>query len=183
MKVPASGLREHDKLDVAYFCLDDDCANELHPRLKVLSRAQVTLEKEPVHRLQYTFAGYPWRKSIVRGNCVETNSWTFTGMEVRKDSYQGLGLNRKEHIAIRFNRKRALHDRKREQMVAPLPHGMSGGGVYAWTDSALAASPVRLPLAGIANQFIPDRALLIATRLHVYINCICHEYPDLFITG
>ncbi len=38
--------------------------------------------------------------------------------------------------------------------------------------------PVRLPLAGIAIEFIPDRSLLIATRLHVFLNCIFHNEAD-----
>jgi hypothetical protein len=64
-------------------------------------------------------------------------------------------------------------------ITAGLPEGMSGGGVYAWTQDSLKTWPVRLPLAGIATGFLADRSLVIATRLHVYINCIFHNQPDL----
>jgi hypothetical protein len=183
MRLPPSGLRDDDKLDVAYFCLDEDCSNNLHPSVRKLDRHEVILEKDPVHRLEYSFAGYPWRKSVVRGKAIETPLSTFTGLEADKHDYESLGLRRGEHIVMRFNRKRVVHDRKRQQIVAPLPHGMSGGGVYAWTAAALKKSPVSLPLVGIVNRYIADRSLLIATRLHVYINCISHEYPGLFKRG
>ena len=179
MRLPPSGRREDDKLDVAYFCLDPDCAREIHPSIKALSPDQMTLEREPGHRLQYTFAGYPWRKSVVRKQTVETSSWTLTGAETGKGDYERLGLRRAEHIAIRFNRRRVIHLRKREQAVAPLPHGISGGGIYVWSETALAKSAVCLPLAGIANRFIPGQNLLIGTRLYVYLSCIFQEYPEL----
>jgi hypothetical protein len=56
---------------------------------------------------------------------------------------------------------------------------MSGGGVYVWSEEAMKTWPVRLPLVGIANEFIPEKSLLIATRLHVYVGCIFHNEPDL----
>jgi hypothetical protein len=69
--------------------------------------------------------------------------------------------------------------RTRRVAMAPLPHGMSGGGIYAWTEEGLKLSPVRLPLVGIANAYIPERSLLIGTRLHVFVGCIFHNQPDL----
>jgi hypothetical protein len=179
MRLPSSGRRADDKLDVAYFLLDSDCAKDLHPRCTVLERRDVSLEAEPPLRTEYTFAGYPWRKSRVSEGLVATDFQTFTGGEADKSEYEALGLSRSRHIAIRFNRKRTFSQRLGRVVTPPFPHGMSGGGVYVWSQEALKHWPVRLPLAGIVTEFIPDRSLLVATRLRVYVRCIFHNEPEL----
>ncbi len=103
-----------------------------------------------------------------------------TGAEIKQTEYDSLGLNRSQHIVVRFNRERSFSERHMRVVVSPLPNGMSGGGVYAWSEEALKTWPVRLPLHGIINGFIQDKDLLIATRLHVYIRCIFHSCPHLF---
>jgi len=179
MRLPASGRRSDDKLDVAYCWLDNDCAAKLDSCCMVLEREDVSLEAKPDRRTEYTFAGFPWRKTNVTEGRVETNSQTLTGIEAKTSEYETMGLSRSLHIAIRFHRRRTFHQGTRRVGTAPLPHGMSGGGVYAWTEEALRTSPVRLPLIGIANTYIPERSLLIATRFHVYVGCIFHNQPDL----
>jgi hypothetical protein len=180
MNLPASGNRDDDKLDVAYVCLDNDCADNLHSDCRILGHQDLSLEIEPIRRGVYTFAGFPWRKGKVKDGAIETDFSTMSGSEVQKSEYEALGLNRTHHIVIRFNRERSFSERYKRVVVSPLPSGMSGGGVYAWSEEALKARPVRLPLFGIANEFVPDKDLLVATRLHVYIRCILHSYPELF---
>jgi hypothetical protein len=179
MRLPASGRRADDKLDVAFFLLDNDCVKELHPHCRVLGRRDVSLEADPPLRTDYTFAGYPSQKSRVRERALETDFRTFTGGEAKQSEYEALGLNRSLHIVIRFNRKQTLSQKSGRASTFPLPHGMSGGGVYAWSQEALKTWPVRLPLVGIATEFVPDRSLLVATRLHVYVGCIFHNEPHL----
>ncbi|MBI3414577.1 MAG: hypothetical protein HY043_04530 [Verrucomicrobia bacterium] len=179
MRLPPSGRRADDKLDVAYFGLDDDCASNLHSDRAALERSDVLLEAEPVRRTAYTLAGYPWRKAQTVVGRIEADFCTLSGVEAKKSEYEAMGLSRSMHIAVRFHRRRTFHDRKRRVMTAPLPHGMSGGGVYVWNEEAMKKWPIRLPLVGIANEYIPERSLLIATRLHVYISCIFHNHHDL----
>ncbi len=175
---PDSGNRNHDKLDAAYFWLDEECVRELHPNCKVLERPDVLLEA-PEHRTTYTMAGYPWRKSRTKGRGIETNFQTFSGLEAKESEYDAMRLSRSTHIAIRFHRGNTFHEGKRRVITSPLPHGMSGGGIYVWNNEALQNSPVRLPLAGIANEYIPEKSLLIGTRLHIYVAGIFYDQPDL----
>ena len=179
MCLPASGCRAEDKLDVAYFWLDDGCVSDLDGSCTILENRHLSLEASPLRRTFYTFAGFPWRKSRGRGRSIETDFWTFTGVEAQESEYRALGLTRSLHIVMQFHRKQAFHRGKRRAMTAPLPHGLSGGGVYAWDEAAMKTSPVYLPLAGIANEFVAERSLLIATRLHVYVSCIFQNQPDL----
>jgi hypothetical protein len=179
MRLPPSGRRSDDKLDVAYFWLDNDCVGNLDLRCRVLERQDVCLEAEPARRTTYTLAGFPWRKCKISGHSIETDFNTFSGFEAKKSEYDGLGLTRSSHIVIRFHRKRTFSSRYKKVVVSPLPSGMSGGGVYVWSEEALKTWPVRLPLVGIANEFVPSKSLLIATRLCVYVRCIFHNQPDL----
>ena len=179
MRLPASGRRTDDKLDVAYFWLDQDCVNDLHADCTVLERQDVSLEAEPLLHTIYTFAGYPWRRGRVSEGSVATDFTTFSGIEAKPSEYKALGLLRSRHIAIRFHRRRTFSVRLGRVITSPLPHGMSGGGVYAWSQESLQTWPVRLPLVGIVSEGVPERSLLIATRLHVYIGCIFYNQPDL----
>ncbi|MGZ4963606.1 MAG: hypothetical protein ACXWKG_05170 [Limisphaerales bacterium] len=179
MRKPASGRREDDKMDIAYYRLSDECVADMDAECLFLERPDVNLEGEPRLRLQYTFAGYPWRRGRVGKNTVEPDFATFSGMEATTADYIRLGLKRDRHIAVRFNRKKTFSQRQRRVVTSPLPDGVSGGGVFVWSEEALAKSPVRLPLAGVANGFIADENLLIATRLHAYVKCIFYKHPDI----
>ena len=92
MKMPLSGRRSDDRSDVAYFWLDEDCVNDLHPEFTVLERDGVSLEGSPALRINYTFAGYPWRKSRIRLKSIETEFFTLTGVEAKQSEYDALGL-------------------------------------------------------------------------------------------
>ncbi|MEO7300385.1 MAG: hypothetical protein ABI042_17605 [Verrucomicrobiota bacterium] len=179
MNLPTSGNRGDDKLDVAYVCLDNDSEDDLHSSCKILEHQDLSLEVD-TSRTIYTFAGYPWRLGKVKNGVIETDFSTMTSGEVQKKDYEALGLNQSRHIVIRFNRERTFSERHKRVVVSPLPSGMSGGGVYAWSEKALKSWPVRLPLAGIVTEFIADKRLLVATRLEVYIRCIVHSHPALF---
>lgn len=183
MNLPPSGNRNDDKLDVAYVCLENESADNLHSDFKILDHQDLSLEEEPSRRMIYTFAGFPWRKSRSSAEAIGTVFNTMEGIEIQRHEYEALGRNRSQHIIVRFNRKRTFSDRLQRVVTAPLPNGLSGGGVYAWSEEALKNWPVRLPLVGIANTFMPDKCLLIATRLYVYFRCIFHSHPELAQKG
>jgi hypothetical protein len=179
MRIPESGRRTDDRLDVAYYCLDDDCARNLNSECCILERGDVFLEGEPNYYTNYTFTGYPWRQSSVTHDRVVTAFNTITGLEVHANEYAALGLSRSRHIAIHYRRRRVFSAKNRKTFMGALPHGMSGGGVYIWSEEALRERKPCLPLAGIATEYHPERGLLVATRLHVFVRCIFHNQPDL----
>ena len=177
--MPPSGNRDDDNLDVAFVCLNTECAENLDAGRIIFEASDLSLEAEPKLRYIYSFAGYPWRKSRARQSAIETEFITIESSEIPKEQYEALGLARSKHIAIQFNRKRTFSELHRRVVVPPMPSGMSGGGVYAWSEDALKKWPVRLPLVGIANEYIPDKSLLIATRLNFYFRCIANVHPHL----
>jgi hypothetical protein len=119
MRLPPSGRRADDRLDVAYFWLDDDCVSDLHSDCTILERPDVFLEAEPFRRTTYTFAGYPCRKTKAEVGTIETEFYTLSGVEAKKSEYEALGLSRSRHIAMRFHRRRTFHERQRRVMTAP----------------------------------------------------------------
>lgn len=173
-----SGRRSDDEFDIAFVWLDEKCVRRLDRDYLVLDRPDVFLEAPP-ERFEYTFAGFRWRKSRVTGRCIDTNLTTMSGIEAKRSEYDQLKLDPKFFIVMRFHRRRAFSNRLKKPIKGPLPDGMSGGGAYIWSEEALKNWPVRLPLAGIINYHLSDKNLLVATRLHVYIQWIFKKYPDL----
>jgi hypothetical protein len=180
MNMPVSGSREDDKFDVAYICLDNNSASGLHSSCKILEHEDLYLGEDSPRRYFYTFIGFPWRKTKVKDGEIATDLTSMTSTEIHESEYAALGLNRSQHLVIQFNRKRTFSERNKRVETFPSPSGMSGGGVYMWSEDALKTQPIRLPLAGIANEFIPEKGLLIATRLRIYLRCIFHSHPELF---
>lgn len=154
MRLPISGTRIDDKLDVAHMCLDKECANEIHPDFSKLDRDDVPFDRYD-SRIEYSAAGYPWRKAKKDGQSVSAPLSSWGGLEATQAHYDRSGFNRKEHIVLRFDRRRMIHLGKLEQQVAPFPDGMSGGGIYAWDDSAFQSSPPHAKLAGIIISLKP----------------------------
>jgi len=169
---PVSGRLADDTLDVAYLRLDEDCVNDLDLGLGIIESEDMFIEAEPQLRNNYTFAGFPWRKNKVKRKIIQMEFITYTGQEIAAKEYTALGLKRNRHIAIRFDRKRTFSVAKNRLRTSPLPDGMSGGGVYLWNEEAMKNWPVSLPLVGIANRFISDKSVLIATRLCVYVRSV-----------
>ena len=106
--MPASGHRRDDKWDMAFVLLDDECVSRLDSDYIVLDRPDIFLEAPP-ERFEYTFAGFPWRRSIVKGRSIDTNLTTMSGIEGKKSEYDVLKLDPKFFIIIRFHRRLATH--------------------------------------------------------------------------
>jgi hypothetical protein len=167
-----SGRVANDSLDVAYLELHKDCVSALDQKFQAIeSQDMFAHASSPLHH-DYTFAGFPWRKNRVKGKTIQTEFITYSGPEIAKKEYVALGLKRDRHIAIRLNCRKTFSVVKNRLRTSPHPEGMSGGGVYLWNEEAMKDWPVRLPLAGIANRFVSDKSVLIATRLNIYIGSI-----------
>lgn len=170
--MPTSGKRSDDHLDVAFVRLDSRCVENLNSRSYLLREQDFAADGEMSGRTVYTFAGFPWRRTKVENKSITTEFQTMSSTEAEAEEYSALGLKRSHHIVIRFNREMTYSSKYQRKVVGPLPNGMSGGGIYGWTENALRSWPVRLPLVGIANAFIPDKRLLVGTRLSFYLRCI-----------
>jgi hypothetical protein len=179
LAVAAGGKRLNDKIDIAYYRLDQEILNDLYPKFKPLEREDVALFDSLTEGDIYTFSGYPHRKARLRGDRIETEIFSYTGCAVDDETYQKLGYDPRIHIVIRFERKRAC-SRDGFRITPPLPHGVSGGGVFAWRKDALVGGDAEeRRLVGIAHTHHSAQNCLIGTRLNAFLSCIFRNNPAL----
>jgi hypothetical protein len=179
LAVAAGGKRLDDKLDIAYYRLNREILNELPSTLKPLQREDVALFDSLTEGDIYSFSGYPYRKTRLRGDRIETEFFSYAGCAVDDQTYQKLGYDPRMHIVIRFERKHA-YSRDGFRITPPLPHGVSGGGVFSWRkDAFVGGDPEERRLVGIAHTYHTTQNCLIGTRLNAFVSCIYLNNPAL----
>jgi hypothetical protein len=178
--LPASGRRVDDRVDIACIKLDRVIANDLDPMLRPLDRCDLALFDTLRSGDHYTFAGYPWRKSEFKQNVACTTLTTFTGEASSPEVYQRVGYSPNFHVVIRYRRKKSISFRTRRREMAPLPHGVSGGGVFSWQKDIIQnPREPELRLCAIAHTYLANESLLIGTRLGPYLALIEHNWPEM----
>ncbi len=116
----------------------------------------------------------------MHGNLHESELYSFTGPAMSDEVYRKLGYDTHMAILFRFNRKRSRTFLDQTVRTAPLPKGVSGGGVFAWPkDIEQHPQPRHLKLVGIFHTYYGSDHCAVATRLNTYIAYIYHNNPDL----
>ena len=174
-RLPASGKRSDDLIDIAVCKLFTSTANQLHPSISFLEESDCDFKGGIPLTHPVTFAGYPWRKSKTQPGSgrVESEFATFTGSHVDSSNYPHLGYSSRNHITVRFRRKKSFLMRTQRINMAMLPHGISGGGVFSWnTEAAAAGEPASIKLCGICMSYHAEDNIMVATRLSRYVEVI-----------
>lgn len=69
-----------------------------------------------------------------------------------------------------------------ENLIPPLPHGISGGGIFAWpkgnSDKII---PENRQIIGVAHTYKEKDDLLIGTKIIAFIQAIMINNPDIEI--
>lgn len=184
LALPRTGKREDDKVDVAYVELDPDLAVELTKRVTPLSRQDLALFDFYLEGDLYTFAGYPWRKSDVTQNVASTQLTSYTGEAVGEARYRALGFATSYHVVIKFRRKKSVQLSTGRRLLPVLPHGISGGGVFAWQkDFATAPRKPELKCTAVGHTYNQSEHILVGTRLQVYLGMIEQSHPELLFSA
>lgn len=171
--------RSEDTIDIAYYRLLPEVVKNLHSGVKVLTRKDVLMCDQLIQGDLYTFAGFPWRKTKVRGITYETDFYTYSGGACSHEAYAKLGYDPEVNVLIRFNRKKSFRLQNQTITTAPLPEGISGGGVFAWPkDMAKRNALPELKLVGIAHSFHEKDRCMAATRINTYLACILRNNPS-----
>jgi hypothetical protein len=181
-RLPSSGNREHDKVDIGYCVLEDDeTLSELQSSDRVLNRSDVILN-EPLPGLSLRVCGYPvTRIEFGDDHSVRTDLTSVEGHEITPKEYEALGLDPNVNIAIRYNRKRMFSPRL-ARTITPVHklEGMSGGGIFV--ESSDDQPPfVKFQLVGITtNHSMVNRSIVYGTRLLEFVKRIQVTCPELF---
>jgi hypothetical protein len=179
-KLPESGDRRDDRVDLAYFHLDENWRSEIHPDFTPASVNDLLLTNTAKTGNIHTFSGYPWRKTKHRGNTFAGDQTTYTGHLLPPDIYQQLGYRREGHVLIRMRRNKTHSTRYGPNSPAARPEGVSGGAVCSWPaafkDRVFAP---RLKIAAIAHSYHEYYHCMAATRVIPLVMAIISNNPHL----
>ena len=181
VSVSKGKTRDNDRMDIAYYRLDDDIRSELDPKLKPMHREDMALFESLMQGDIYSFSGFPHRKTRIHGDTVETELFSYTGCVVDDETYRELGYDPGVHIVVKFDRKQS-YLRYGPRNIPPLPHGVSGGGIFAWRkDFVDGGDPDDRRLVGIAHSYHKHNAhhYLAGTRINAFLSCILRNNPAL----
>jgi hypothetical protein len=180
LEMPTKIDRQNDKVDISYFRLSHDLAQDLHDEAKPIVREDMNLTESLIEGDLYTFAGYPLTKTKVKTDVVSSEPFFFTGEASSAQKYSTLGYDIHRNIVINFNRKKVKYY-DGSQFTAPHPRGVSGGGIFSWPKdfSVRPRMPERL-LVGIGHTYHERHHCLVGTRINVYLSLIQRNHPSLF---
>lgn len=178
-KLPAGLKRVDDKVDIAYFKLNQSIANSIHHSIKPLQRNNLHLNESLVENDIYTFSGYPLSKGKSKGKQYTSEIFNFSGPAASGADYEKHNYDRSFHIVVRFNRKNSCTTEGVKQM-SPHPKGISGGAVYSWPkDVQTRQKDFEFHLVGIGHTYKEKDNLFIGTRINPYLASIYGNNPDL----
>lgn len=176
--------REDDKVDIAI--------GELDPKVLAIAGQEFCkpfdlpdVTQDFIHKPgdQITFSGYPTTSNKKRVlNDKPPAQFMYTGPQIKFDHviYKGKGFVPHRNMAIDFDRKKctALNQTK---VIFPLPHGMSGGLVWA-TDRAAYIEKKEVKLTGVIGigiEYHESDKLLIGTHIGAVFEALRNGRPDL----
>lgn len=178
-KIPTGDRREHDKVDIAYFKLNEELSSSIHPTIKYLERADLHLTESLIENDIYTFSGYPASKAKNKDIQYMSELFSYTGYAANKSEYEKLGYDNSFHIVVHFSRKNSCTSEGVKQ-IPPHPKGISGGAVFSWPkDIKTSEKKPEFHLVGIGHTYKERYHCFIATRINSYLASIYSNNPEL----
>ena len=169
-----------DTVDSGFCRLDPDIAELATQRFPPISIDRFLFTDHWEHGDLYTFCGYPWRKTKKTGKTHLSDFVSFTGHSYPESFHDGNNLDTHVNIAIRLRRKKTYSSRHQSYQTAPLPHGISGGPIFAWAPYMEdRCDPDNLMLGGIGHTFWEKKNCLVGTRMIPIAMAIMISEPDL----
>jgi hypothetical protein len=179
-RLPESGSRKDDRYDIAYVRVESDLVSELHDDFVFLNERDCDTFDEAAAKDAYTIIGWPTRRARKRVNALESEIVYVSGEGITDQRYELLECNRRHHLLVQHRRSRSLHYSTMLGSQLPLPEGMSGGGVFAWSKQLPKLSSLAQPkLVGIVTEYHRHHNVFIATRLACYLAAISKNEPSL----
>ncbi|GAB1260418.1 hypothetical protein [Aurantivibrio plasticivorans] len=175
---PENGRRD-DFLDYGYFKLDNDFGFDMKKSFYAIPEAEFGIRETYSESEKISFGGYPHRKSNVAGGIVYANDYIYGAYNARAEEYRNLNYPVDANIVAKFNRKKTIDPYSGKIQMAPLPHGISGGGIFVWPETPTDLIPRNRKLIGIGHTYKEKGGYFIGTRLEVILSAILHNNPEL----
>ena len=175
---PVKG-RSEDFLDYGYFKLDKSFAIEMKKSFYAISEEEFGIKEFYSENEKISFGGFPHRKSNVAGGIASANDYIYGAYNANAGEYEKLNFPADANIVAKFNRKKTINPYTGQVQIAPLPHGISGGGVFVWPEVLKELIPSNRRLIGIGHTYKERGGYFIGTRLEIILRAILHNNPEL----
>jgi len=171
--------RKNDLVDVGYFKLETDFGLELSKVFEVVTEQDMFLAPEYAEDTIFSLCGYPYRKSKIENDQVNNEIFSYSALHAKPEEYKKHNCKQSYQIVMKFNRKKAVDSYSGKKEISPLPHGISGGGIFIWPKIFESLTPMDRKLTGICHTYKQSEHLFIGTNLLLIINFILHNNPEL----
>jgi hypothetical protein len=183
---PPPGGRQHDKIDIAFWELDQPTADKLG-HVSFIEVSGLSHNKAPLESRLYLAMGYPASRNKKNVNnvkkSIKTSLSKYTG-ELSNDpavSHE-YGVTGKNHLFLKFHKYSETKSGERRKTFTP--NGLSGGplidlGNFASPDRYKSDSTIAGYVAGMIIERITKHQVLVATRIQVIVEAIrSHRTPS-----
>lgn len=171
--------READNLDFGYFKLDKEFANEMKQSFYAIPEEELGIKQHYSEKEKISFGGYPNRKSNVAGEKASANDYIYGAYHANPEDYEMFECQLDTNIVAKFNRKKTINPYSGKIQIAPLPHGISGGGIFVWPTVLKELIPDNRKLIGLGHSYKESGGYFIGTRLEIILNAILKNNPEL----
>ena len=177
-ELPESGKRDDDPLDMAIVQLTTDCANDLK------ARGYLFITYDYINSNYFTengdrllVAGYPGSGTKVNThfrNVIAKPFYLLTSPYLGNISLDG--FNTEYNIAAKYSRGKIFNSRNGEVQKGPMPHGISGSGL--WHINQGEDGKQEYFLVGILSTYIQKRNIIIGTKIDLFVDLIRQKFDS-----
>ena len=171
--------RAADMMDFGYFKLDHSYACEVLKLFKPVNEYEMIITDNLSEYELFSFSGYPYRKSKSWGGKIRTEMFSYGAFLSTPEQYAEHGCNIRHHIVANYDRKNSIDAFSGIKKVPPLPHGISGGGVFAWPTEIDEIPPRNRRLIAVAHTYKEKIGRFFATNVNVFLRSILYNNPGL----
>lgn len=173
------GDREKDMMDVGYFKLEPKFAEQMKSLFTPIEEHEIHYSTEFSEFDLFSVSGYPFRKSKVKGEKASTEMFSYGSYHAKADDYVSLGCRENIHVVSKYDRKNSMNPFTKEIQISPLPHGISGGGIFVWPESMTEIPPKGRKLTAIGHTYKEKGGYFIGTNIMVALQSILQNNPEL----
>lgn len=164
---------ENDKADIAVCKLTEESVSDLKQKYDFLGFENIELDHEISFKSNYIIVGYPitktkknTKKRTIKSTPLKLSTKAYFGLK----QYEKIGRDIKTNILLVFQRYK-LYNFIHQRIIAPKPTGISGCGLWHYTDGDL-------KLIGIMTEWVSEDAVMVATKIDILISMIRHKFDS-----
>lgn len=177
--IPQGGTRDDDSVDLAYWVVPDEVAQELEPGGTLQAEQLDLVPAEHQEQSVFCLTGFPHSRQprSLKDGQWDLNPFLFLTVELSDHGYGQVGRDRESAVVVEFNKSAVF--KRGQKIQGPNLHGVSGGAL--WRISGLGASADRPVLSAIVTTWRKAQPpSVIGARLFEWLRVIALDHPAEF---